>query len=607
MKTTVNINLNKQAFIIDEDAFHKLNSYIQNIKARFNNEVEANEVIEDIEARIAELFSKKTNTLKPVVDISMVDDIIQKLGRPEDIFMEDEAETKQNNASQSTINSGSRKLDRKLFRNPDDKKIAGLISGISLYLGFEDTTISRIIVIATILLLMFVSKGSVLPFAIIIYIILSMVIPLANTASEKLKMRGEDVNLNNIKNNVVNEMNKGMNQASNLGQKFVSSSSSGIKDFFSILGKLIAGCFVFSNITSLFFSILVFIVILVGANSDIAKMFATSVADIHIANIGLLLVGMVPSIAIIYFGLRWILGNTVRRPGLTWVLLALFILGSIIIGYEAAIQVKEWHINKKVVNEVAINSVNADTIFIYANHNKNINNDGTNFTFGKIEVNGISKIGEDIFWQNAELDIEKGDHLSLTKKLLTQGSSDENALDKIRNIHYNLTSDSNSIHFDDYYSFPAKDKFRAQKVKILLEVPVGKVIYLDISTKDFIYDIDNVTNTYDKKMVGHYWIMTEQGLKCLDKKFKDEDADEEESDEAIKKDLNQAADSLKNDLKNAENVNININKDGLSLKVDKKDGSDSKIIIKDNNNKGANIKIEKNGVEEKVIHIQDKK
>ncbi|MEI6310648.1 MAG: PspC domain-containing protein [Bacteroidota bacterium] len=607
MKTTVNINLNKQAFIIDEDAFHKLNSYIQNIKARFNNEVEANEVIEDIEARIAELFSKKTNTLKPIVDINMVDDIIQKLGRPEDIFMEDEAETKQNNASQSTINRGSRKLNRKLFRNPDDKKLAGLISGISLYLGFEDTTISRIVVIATILLLMFVTKGSVLPLSIIIYIILSMVIPLANTASEKLQMRGEDVNLNNIKNNVVNEMNKGVNQASNLGQKIVSSSRSGIKDFFSILGKLIAGCFVFSNITSLFFSILVFIVILVGANSDIAKMFATSVADIHIANIGLLLVGMVPSIAIIYFGLRWILGNTVRRPGLTWVLLALFIIGSIIIGFEAAIQVKEWHINKKVVNEVDIKNVQADTIFIYANHNKNINNDGTNFTFGKMEVNGISKIGDDIFWQNAELDIEKGDHLSLTKKLITQGSSDENALDKIRNIHYNLNSDSNSIHFDDYYSFPVKDKFRAQKVKMLLEVPVGKVIYLDISTKDFIYDIDNVTNTYDKKMVGHYWIMTEQGLKCLDKIFKDENADEEDTDEAIKKDLDQAADSLKNDLKNAENVNINIDKDGLSLKVDKKDGSDSKIIIKDNNNKGADIKIEKNGVEEKVIHIKDNK
>jgi hypothetical protein len=434
-----------------------------------------------------------------------------------------------------------------------------------------------------------------------------MVIPLANTASEKLQMRGEDVNLNNIKNNVVYEMNKGVNQASSFGQKFASSSSSGIKDFFSFLGKLIAGCFVFSNITSLFFSILVFIVILVGANSDIAKMFATSVADIHIANIGLLLVGMVPSIAIIYFGLRWILGNTVRRPGLTWVLLALFILGSIIIGYEAAIQLKEWHINKKVVNEIDIKNVQADTIFIYANHNKNINNDGTNFTIGKMEVNGISKIGNDIFWQNAELDIEKGDHLSLTKKLITQGSSDENALNKIRNIHYNLKSDSNSIRFDDYYSFPAKNKFRAQKVKMLLEIPVGKVIYLDISTKDFIYDIDNVTNTYDKKMVGHYWIMTEQGLKCLDKKFNAENADEEDTDEAIKKYLDQAADSLKNDLKNAENINININKDGLSLKVDKNDGSDSKITIKDNKKEGADIKIEKNGVQEKVIHLKDNK
>ena len=599
MKTTVNININKQAFIIDEDAYQKLASYIDNIRSRFNNEVEAKEVIEDIEARIAELFSKQTNSMNPVVDIKMVDEIILKLGRPEDIFMEDETENKQ--TSNPTISNNTRRINRKLFRNPDDKKLTGLVSGLGLYAGYDDASVMRIVFLIIFVGLGFITGGASIFFIPIIYFILAAVIPLANTASEKLQMRGEDVNLMNIKNNVVNEMNRGLNNASSIGQNMMNNSSSTIKEIFSGIGKAIAGMFVFSSISSLFFSILIFILIIAGTNTDVVKMFVANIVDLHIANIGLLLVGIIPSIAIIYYGLRWILGNSIRRPGLSWVLVGLFVVGSILISYELTIQLIEWQANKKVYNELDISSVKSDTIKIIANNNKNINNDGTNFSLGNFKVNGLTRIGDEIYWRNAELDIIKGDKLLLSKKLNSQGSSDENALNKIRNVKYNLSNNSNSIIFDDFYSFPLKDRVRAQKVELVLEVPVGKVIYLDKSTENFIYDIDNITNTYDKDMVGHYWLMTDQGLKCLDKVFKDENDDDEDEDE----ELQNATDSIKADLKNAENVDININKNGVSLSIDKKDGSDSKITIKDNKDNGANIKIEKNGVEEKVIHIKN--
>lgn len=600
MKTTVNININKQAFIIDEDAYQKLASYIENIRSRFNNEVEAKEVIEDIEARIAELFSKQTNSMNPVVDLRMVDDIILKLGRPEDIFMEDESENKQ--ASNVSPSNSTRRINRKLYRNPDDKKITGLLSGMGLYIGYDDASVIRIIFLVSFVGLAFITGGASVVFIPIIYFILAAVIPLANTASEKLQMRGEDVNLNNIKNNVVNEMNRGLNSASSFGHGIMNNSSSTVKDIFSGIGKAIAGMFVFSSISSLFISIFIFILIIAGSNTDVANMFVSNLVDLHIANIGLLLVGIIPSIAIIYYGLRWILGNSIRRPGISWLLIGLFVVGSILLSYVATKQVIEWQSNKKVYNEIDITSVKSDTIKIISKNNKNINNDGTNFTFGNFEVNGLSRIGDEIYWRNSELDIIKGDKLILSKNIISQGSNEENALSKIRNVKYSMYSDSNSIIFDDFYSFPLKDRVRAQKVKLVLEVPVGKVIYLDKSTKNFIYDIDNVTNTYDKEMVGHYWLMTEQGLKCLDKVFKDENEDEEDNEE----ELNNAADSIKSDLKNAENVDININSNGVSLSIDKKDGTDSKITIKDNKDKGANIKIEKNGVEEKVIHIKNK-
>ncbi|NCP46119.1 MAG: hypothetical protein GW818_06805, partial [Flavobacteriales bacterium] len=46
--------------------------------------------------------------------------------------------------------------------------------------------------------------------------------------------------------------------------------------------------------------------------------------------------------------------------------------------------------------------------------------------------------------------------------------------------------------------------------------PLYQVVYLDKSLKELIYDVDNVTNTYDKKMLGKKWVMLENGLNCLD-------------------------------------------------------------------------------------------
>jgi phage shock protein PspC (stress-responsive transcriptional regulator)/nitrogen fixation protein len=604
MKTTVNININKQAFVIDEDAYQKLATYINNIKSRFNNEIEANEVIEDIEARIAELFSKKTTSLSPVVDMSMVDDVIQKLGRPEDIFMEEENENK---STYNTTNNSSRRVNRKLFRNPDDKKVSGLVSGLSLYFGIEDATVTRIIIIAVIVLLMMVTKGSVLFFAGIVYFILSMVIPKATTASEKLQMRGEDVNLNNIKNSVMNEMNKGFTTTSSN-----TSNNNSLNQVVNIIGKIIIGFLVFKAFVVLF-GLIVFLTFgLIAGNVEYAHLIANQF-DIILACLGIFFLVATPTIAVIYYGLQWILNNKTDRPYIAWGLISMFLIGITICGFEAVKQSKDWLTNKKVYNEIDISPVLSDNIKIASVGNKNINNDGTHINFGKVEIDGISKIGNEVYLQEVELDIIKGDKLLLSKKINSLGSSEKNALDKIRNIKYNLTTTENSIIFEDYFSFPISDKYRAQKIKLILEVPVGKVIYLDRSTKDFIYDLDNVTNTYDKEMVGHYWLMTEQGLKCMDKEFKIEDGVgegngyDDDDDVKLEKEIEKTMDSVGKDLDDAENVKININKEGVSLDIDKKDGTESKVTIKDNKAEGTKIKIEKNGVEEKVINIKKDK
>ena len=93
MKTTIKINLSGQIFNLDEDAYEALKDYLDSISKRFRDTEEGNEIIGDIESRIAELFQEKIDDKKQVITIEDVRDIINIMGQPEDILEEDEEET----------------------------------------------------------------------------------------------------------------------------------------------------------------------------------------------------------------------------------------------------------------------------------------------------------------------------------------------------------------------------------------------------------------------------------------------------------------------------------------------------------------------------------
>lgn len=593
MKTTVNVNINKQAFVIDTDAYEILNQYLNNIRSRFTSDNEASEVMEDIEARIAELFMKKGNT-QQVIDQAMVAEVIQRLGKPEDIFMEEnDSDTSSKNQRNSFV---ERRMNRKLFRNPDDKKLSGLISGLSLYLGIQDVTISRIIFIASLLLLMLISKGSALFVVLVIYIILSLIIPLAKTASEKLQMRGEDANLNNITHNVMNDLSRPIRSSN-----YNNSTGTDINHVMKIILKVIVGIIVVKCIAFMLFLLFAFISGITISSLPFVTMFATSSIDLILGISGLLLFVITPCIAIVYYGLKWILNSKIQRSGVAWVLVALFISGIVLSGYEFFKQFKEWKYEKNISNEISLYQPTSDTIHIDANIMKSLHKQGTNINFGNIKIDGFEVINQSLYTDDVELDIEKGSKLQIIKKLYSRGSSDENSFDRLKNINYQYRTDSNKIQFDYFFSVPVSDKYRNQKVRLVLTVPVGKVVYLDRSTKNILYDIDNVTNTYDKDMLGHYWLMTEEGLRCIDKDFSDSDTDDTEEE------LKELGDSIHEKLKDAKDVNIEIKENSVSLHIDDEKGGKSKITIQDEGNDNANIKVQNKGKEEKIIEIKNNK
>ena len=591
MKTTVNINISGQSFIIDEDAFQHLSVYLNNIKSRFSNENEAKEVVEDIEARIAELFITTSTASRSVVSMQQVEQVIAKLGKPEDIFMEDESsESKSNfNAGASQSNHQNRSNAR-LFRNPDDKKVSGLLSGISAYFGLADPSILRIIFVV----LCVFSAGTLAIPLIVIYIGLSAILPLANTASEKLQMRGEDVNLNNIKRSVQQEMSRGVNVARTSGQQFFDSVIDVIKSIFMFLPKLISGFTLAISLVLLFMMILFFFVSDVGAVSELAGLLFHTPLDAHLSSIGLFLFFGIPCVSIIYYSLRGMLGSSVRKPGLSWVLFGLWMTGVVLVAFEGVKTTKQFAKGSNIVKTETIDSLSSDTLILVANNKQGLDHSGTNINISSYKIDGFSMLEKKIYMQEVELSIVRGtDKVELTCTSEARGANEEEAHVKANNILTNYSFAKNTLLIDNFISLPVSDKYRFQKVKMQLKLPIGKVIYLDPSTEDLIYDIKNVTNTYDDYMVSHYWIMTEQGLKCLDKDFSkikeaniENDGEEEDSMDAHLE-------------KEVKEVNMKLNKEGIDIHVDK-DGSseDANISIKSDGKDGAHIVVKKN---DKVI------
>ena len=192
MKKTLTVNLGGTVYHIDDDAYRLLDNYLSNLKHYFRKQESAEEIINDIEMRIAELFAEKVAAGKQVVTVQDVEEVIARVGKPEDFgITEDDAESnKRTEQSSSASQTYTRTAGpRRLFRDPDSKLLGGVAAGLAAYLGW-DITLVRILMIV----LVFVPYCPM----IILYIVGWIVIPEAHTAAEKLSMRGEAVTIENI-------------------------------------------------------------------------------------------------------------------------------------------------------------------------------------------------------------------------------------------------------------------------------------------------------------------------------------------------------------------------------------------------------------------------
>jgi phage shock protein PspC (stress-responsive transcriptional regulator) len=185
MKITVSINIGGYSFNIDEDAYAELKRYLRNLELHFAGEESSSEILSDIETRMAELFRTKLTSYKQVIDIKDVNQVITILGTPEDIS---------DNEGPTTRDKFSSPGYHRMYRDPDHRVIGGVCAGIAAYWNLELWLVRLIFFVL-----------AMMGIGILIYLILYIVLPEARTTAEKISMKGNPVNIQNIKESVKQE------------------------------------------------------------------------------------------------------------------------------------------------------------------------------------------------------------------------------------------------------------------------------------------------------------------------------------------------------------------------------------------------------------------
>jgi phage shock protein PspC (stress-responsive transcriptional regulator) len=178
MKKTMTVNIAGMVYHIDDDAYELLSQYLGKVRAELQSTEGGNEIYQDIETRIGELFTERLKNNRQVITLKDVEEIIAIMGQPADI-------------SGKTDDRGYSSYDnkyRRMYRDPDNRIIGGVCGGLAAYWRVDPTIVRLIFV----LLAIFGMAG------VLIYLILWIILPEAQTVAQKLEMRGERVNLSSM-------------------------------------------------------------------------------------------------------------------------------------------------------------------------------------------------------------------------------------------------------------------------------------------------------------------------------------------------------------------------------------------------------------------------
>ncbi len=618
MKKVININFQGRVVPIEETSYDLLKQYTDSLRNYFANEEGRDEIINDIESRISELFQERIKNGATCITDDDINGIINNIGRPQDLADADSASTDSSYTNKSQDTKGEYQQTaftsgKKLYRDANNKILGGVCSGIAAYFNIEPIIVRLVFVfsgigfLAYILLWAFVpSSDSVqngvrkrmyrnpdnkiiagvcsgiasyfninvwiprilflIPFisfffrwahfgplsfpnfigfsfspgSLLIYVILWLVIPEAATTSEKLEMKGERVDLNSIKNSVKEEM-KGVKERINVVGKQGAEFGKKMGDEFAYAAK--------KTRTSLGDIIIVllkiFVYFLLGIFALVSFGFAIGATGIfpfkdYLIRDGwqnffawgtLIFFIYVPVIGIITWLIRRIAKIKSNSKMMRIGIISLWALGWVCFISLIASVSKDFK-SMNTINEEKIALVNPSASIMQVSYN-------SNGRYNRFRMEPFASFTEDTAYvDNVSLRIIKSanDSFQVTLTKFCNGRTRHYADTLAALMNYNVSQKDSTLLIDRGVPITEEDKFRNQHVVITIAVPVGKSIQINKRVgwgnwERFQFPWTENGDDYDWETESFSWynhqgeqlIMKEDGLYTLDGKPASED------------------------------------------------------------------------------------
>ena len=527
MKKTFTINISGSVFHIDEDAFEKLQKYLHMLNRHFGVAIEGQEILQDIEARIAEILLEKTDNKLGVISDAMVDDVIARMGKPEDFMESGEEEYAEKPQFEGNLQESEQKSRRKLYRDSDNRVLGGVCSGLGAYLNIDMVILRVIFVLA-----FFLGLGS----SFIIYLVLWIVVPKAKTTAQRLEMKGKEATVTNIAQSIKEEVNevgenykKFANAKNDRGVSQMDSFGEVVGSVFRVILRVMVLVIGAALIIGGLFGLIGFITSMAVGNSflhgglwqfgwntdiDMAGLINNFVSPeaYTISLIAISLIVGIPIILLLFVGTKLLFRYKTNNKLIGLGTFGLWLVALIVLIIVSVDQVGNFGKQTSQTVNQKIDCTQCKTLYLETADDlyESLIDDQISLDRMRIAmVNGKEKL-----LAHPRFTIEKssGDEYLLLIRKESRGRNSEDAQTNLTQIEYNFSQKDSTVILDPYYFLKNDAKWRNQEVNLTLKVPVGKSVFLNSKMKDLIYDIENTSNMWDGDMIGKTWIMTQDGL-----------------------------------------------------------------------------------------------
>lgn len=527
------VNIGGIVFQIDETAYRKLENYLNSIRKRYANTVEGEDIIQDIENRIAELFTAAVGERGAIMD-NHVDDIINTMGAPEDFddVSSGDAHQSGNARTESTRHSATR-----FYRDKENNVLGGVCAGLAAKFDIDALWIRLIFLVA----FFFAGTGFLL------YIILWIIIPEAKTTTEKLEMRGEKVDINNIERTVrdgAKQFGKKMNEFGeevrttfssenmektrrNTGD-FIESAAATLKPVLQTLGKIVSAGI-----------LIVCLVIIVALTIELTTNWGSQFTDIqffgnHITegtNQAWMLVTcalaliMIPLLGIIISMVKYLLGLRQKTQWISKSLGILWTVALIAVIYIGITIGRNFQYEGSVNDRVDIIQPVNNTLHLKlesSKYNYPYTDDKDGFTIfekqGKEAKHAIVHFDNEdsLMFQHIELRIERStdSNFVVLMNKRARGFDRTDAKDNAAQFSYIITQSGDSVlHIPSMIALGENEQWREQEVELLVRVPANKFIFIDSALEPYLQDNEYTSGMRDLELFNNKLIMTPGGLK----------------------------------------------------------------------------------------------